>query len=114
MKAHLIVAIATLTVSSIATAQQAAPDAQSSKPSNGLVQPRGLTRAEVLADFAMWRRAGLGILSREGGGDTLELRRREAEYFRLRNGPEYVAELRRLEGPQSDRMAGASATSSTN
>ncbi|SAI60071.1 Uncharacterised protein [Bordetella ansorpii] len=62
-------------------------------------QPHELTRAEVKADLAVWRRAGMDKFWRmESTPDiySREYRTAEAEYRRMRNGPEYQQELQRL------------------
>ncbi|MBO9328445.1 hypothetical protein A6B37_19185 [Achromobacter sp. HZ01] len=57
-----------------------------------------LTRAEVLADLAIWKRAGMDKFWR--GNNTPDIYSREyrtaqAEYLRMRSGPEYQQELQR-------------------
>ena len=66
-----------------------------------------LSRAEVLADLALHRRAGLDA---QGSSEILpvgnaDYERRLAEYQRLRSGPEYLAEVRRF-GGAADAVAG--------
>ncbi|OWT65560.1 DUF4148 domain-containing protein [Candidimonas nitroreducens] len=59
------------------------------------------TRAEVLADLALWKKAGLDkFWSRRSRPNTFsrEYKAAYAEYVRLRNGPEYKAEVRRQSG----------------
>ena len=70
------------------------------------------TRAEVQADLNLWNRAGLG---QANAGDRTPdadpaYEARVAEYRRLRSGPEFVAEVRRLGGDVS-RIAGQAAAS---
>lgn len=60
---------------------------------------RGLTRAEVRADLAMWKRAGVDRFWNQS--ETPDIYSREykmayAEYVRLRSGAEYQQELERL------------------
>ena len=60
-----------------------------------------LTRAEVQADFEMWRLSGLEELNRgEAPPDTTSLayRTAEARYAALRNGPQYAELVKKLEG----------------
>lgn len=57
-----------------------------------------LTRAQVLADLAVWKKSGMSDLYRgnqEPDVYSAKYRKRYAEYLRLRNGPEYDAALRR-------------------
>ncbi|MDH0682745.1 DUF4148 domain-containing protein [Achromobacter animicus] len=58
----------------------------------------GLTRAEVQADLAVWKRAGMDKFWR--GEHTPDIYSREyrsahAEYVRMKNGEEYRQELNR-------------------
>lgn len=64
-------------------------------------------RAEVQAELALWNRAGLSL-----GGDSQEVgspdyAQRLAVYQNLRSGPEYLAELSRLQ--PSSTVAGTAA-----
>lgn len=57
-----------------------------------------LTRAQVLADLAVWKKSGMSDLYRgnqEPDVYSAKYRKRYAEYLRLSNGPEYQAALRR-------------------
>ena len=59
---------------------------------------RRLTRAQVLADLAVWKKSGMSDLYRgnqEPDVYSAKYRKRYAEYLRLSNGPEYQAALRR-------------------
>lgn len=94
-----------LTASSIGTQANAltATDQLRDKESASIAAVFGepKTRAEVRADLRLWNRAGLDKLwDREGGPDTFsrEYRAAYAEYVRLRNGPEYEAEVQRQSG----------------
>ncbi|MDG9971438.1 DUF4148 domain-containing protein [Achromobacter mucicolens] len=61
------------------------------------------SRAEVQADLAMWKKAGMArFYPRRGSVDFFSenYRSSNAEYRRLRNGPEYQAELERLRNSQ--------------
>ncbi|WP_033453287.1 DUF4148 domain-containing protein [Bordetella bronchiseptica] len=65
-----------------------------------IADDRGLTRAEVRADLAVWKRAGMDKFWNKSQTPDLysrEYRTAHAEYLRLRNGPEYEEELRRLQ-----------------
>ncbi len=88
----LLIATMAIAVSPIASVSASSI---STVPANG---DRQLTRAEVLADLEMWKRAGLQKLH-EGGEtpDTFssEYRSAYAEYIRMRNGTEYKQELQR-------------------
>nr|WP_321329763.1 DUF4148 domain-containing protein [Alcaligenes faecalis] len=59
------------------------------------------TRAEVRADLALWKKAGLDkFWAGESTPDTFsrEYRSAYAEYVQLRSGPEYNAEVQRQSG----------------
>ncbi|MDF8361181.1 DUF4148 domain-containing protein [Achromobacter anxifer] len=84
----------------LSAAASGAALAQAAPPPAGLASPYGpsLTRAEVLADLALWKRAGVDRFWR--GEETPDIYSREykaafAEYYRLRSGPEYQAEVQR-------------------
>ncbi|CCH08360.1 DUF4148 domain-containing protein [Achromobacter xylosoxidans] len=90
-KTALVLALAA-GVSGTALAQQA--------PSTALTSPYGapLTRAEVLADLALWKRAGVDRFWRgEATPDIYspEYKAAFSEYVRLRSGPDYQAEVQR-------------------
>lgn len=90
-KTALILALAA-GVSGTALAQQA--------PSTALTSPYGvaLSRAEVLADLALWKRAGVDRFWRgEATPDIYspEYKAAFSEYVRLRSGPDYQAEVQR-------------------
>lgn len=90
-KTALVLALAA-GVSGTALAQQA--------PSTALTDPYGapLTRAEVLADLALWKRAGVDRFWRgEATPDIYSPGYKAAfsEYVRLRSGPDYQAEVQR-------------------
>ena len=74
------------------------------------------TRAEVRADLAMWQRAGLSTAYNSEGFDPSapDVQRRLAEYTRLRNGPEYQAELQRIQGGEPQRAISGTAASNVN
>ncbi|MDR0225558.1 MAG: DUF4148 domain-containing protein [Burkholderiaceae bacterium] len=60
---------------------------------------RALSRAEVEADLAMWKRAGLDLYQNiDGNYWDADYQQHLAQYQRLRSGPEYLAELQRLGG----------------
>lgn len=64
---------------------------------------RQVSRAEVQADWNLWQKAGLGMYQVGEGSPAADpmYQQRYAEYQRLRSGPEYVAEVRRLGGETS-------------
>ena len=77
-----------------------ASSAIAQEPSSEVIlgQNKPLTRAEVIADFRLWQRAGLIQF------DNTHLREVFAEayqkaldrYFKLRNGPEFIEEVLRV------------------
>ncbi len=106
---HLI-AIATIAFAG-ATAATAAPMGNGNVsqevwagPAPVVANQQPLSRAEVNADMALWKRAGLDrfqLGERSLASDPM-YQQRFAEYQRLRSGPEYVAEVRRQGGDVSD------------
>lgn len=71
--------------------------------------PAPKTRAEVRADLALWQRAGMDEVTRTHSHlSPAEIERRTAEYLRLRNGPQYQAELQRQNGVLASSQAAAS------
>ncbi|WP_311223363.1 MULTISPECIES: hypothetical protein [unclassified Acidovorax] len=64
---------------------------------------RQVSRAEVQADWNLWQMAGLGQYQVGEGSPAADplYAQRLAEYQRMRSGPEYVAEVRRLGGETS-------------
>lgn len=108
----LFLALALAAFGAAAQAQPLAPAQQPGLPAAALaacdappdrlaayrgMQEKGMkTRAEVRADTMIWNRAGMDELFR--GRQRLDTtnpvyRQRNAEYVRMRNGPEYAAEL---------------------
>ncbi len=84
-------------VSGTALAQQVA---SAGAPATALTSPYGqsLTRAEVLADLALWKRAGVDKFWRgEATPDIYSAQYKAAfsEYVRLRSGLDYQAEVQR-------------------
>ena len=80
-----------------AGAQTAVPANAASTYSSGI--DRGLTRAEVQADLAVWKRAGVDRFWNQDETPDIysrEYRMAYAEYVRLRSGAEYQQELERL------------------
>ncbi|MOA14990.1 hypothetical protein D3C78_1351260 [compost metagenome] len=58
-----------------------------------------LSRAEVLADLALWNRAGMNVYTMgEYSSFDPGYEMHMAQYQKLRSGPEYQEELRRLGG----------------
>lgn len=69
-----------------------APD-RSATPGNA-----GLTRAEVVADLALWRRAGLDhyeVLATSHGLETPAYQAAHQEYLRLRNSEQFQIEVQK-------------------
>lgn len=72
-----------------------------------------VTRAEVLADYHLWRLAGLQALNRGDKGpdlESLEYRRAQAKYAWLRASPQYLALVEELSRrPGATVLAGKAA-----
>ena len=66
--------------------------------------PGAVDRATVAADRNLWLRAGLGNYGEYADMDPLHAQRM-ANYTRMRNGPEFMAELNRIEGARSRTTA---------
>ena len=66
--------------------------------------PGAMDRATVAADRNLWLRAGLGNYGEYADMDPMYARRM-ADYTRMRNGPEFTAELGRIEGARSRSTA---------
>lgn len=72
-------------------------------PVTAQVTQQPMSRIEVQADSNLWKAAGLGNYSygnRSPSSDPM-YQQRLAEYQRLRSGPAYVNEIRRLGGDVS-------------
>lgn len=94
MKLTLKMLVATV---AIAVAPIASANADSISAPTANVD-RQLTRAEVLADLEVWKRAGLPRFWDGGESPNTfspEYRAAYAEYVRMRNGAEYQQELQR-------------------
>ncbi len=88
--ARTIQTIATAIALLASFAATAAPE-RSATPGNA-----GLSRAEVTADLALWRRAGVDryeVMSLSYGMETQEYRAAYQEYLRLRNSEEFQIEV---------------------
>ncbi|WP_431103059.1 DUF4148 domain-containing protein [Roseateles noduli] len=61
--------------------------------------PKGLTRAEVLADLQIYRESGLAAaeLPETYGFDTERLREAQTKYQQLRQSPHYAELVRKFE-----------------
>ena len=113
--AKTLIAIATVAVATFAGAASAATPTLLTEQWVGaepVAQGPALSRAEVQADLNLWNRAGLG---QANAGDRTPdadpaYQASLAEYRRLRSGPEFVAEVRRLGGDVS-RIAGQAGAS---
>lgn len=109
--AKTLIAIATVAAATFAGAASAGtPINEQWGGDETVAQGPALSRAEVQADLNLWNRAGLG---QANAGDRTPdadpaYEARVAEYRRLRSGPEFVAEVRRLGGDVS-RIAGQQA-----
>ncbi|MBO9357688.1 DUF4148 domain-containing protein [Bordetella petrii] len=79
-------------------AMQSAIAGSTSTPETAFTQQAELSRAEVQADLAIWKRAGMDKFWRGNQTpDTFsrEYRMAQAEYQRMRSGTEYQQELQR-------------------
>jgi hypothetical protein len=111
--AKALIAIAAVVAATFAGAASAAtPIDEQWGGDEPVAQGPALSRAEVQADLNLWNRAGLGQVN--AGDRTPDAdptyQARVAEYQRLRSGPEFVAEVRRLGGEVS-RVAGQAGAS---
>ena len=68
-------------------------------------RPQALTRAEVVADFNLWHRAGLDQFMNTPGFDfnSAEYHQALAVYQSLRSGPAYAEELAKVRAASSAR-----------
>lgn len=98
----LAAAIASTTLALFAGAALADTSADDIAPELKAAKPSSLSRAEVQADLVLWRRAGLPAAYGENTVDSssADYQARFAEYQRLRQGPAFLAELRRIQGAQ--------------
>jgi hypothetical protein len=98
-----IAALLTLAAAGSALAQEATPD----QP----VITSQLSRAEVIADLNLWKRAGVEAYVGGEADSTLTpgYQQALAEYRRLRSGPEYLAEVRRVADQRHETVAGTPA-----
>jgi hypothetical protein len=69
------------------------------------VGPGAVSRSAVAADRNLWMRAGLGLTGEADYMSNPAYAQRLAAYTRMRNGPEYTAEITRIESGKSSRMA---------
>ena len=96
-----LLTVATLAAASFAgTASAATQSPESWFGPEPVAQGPALSRAEVLADLSLWTRAGLREYSQGERSivDSPDYAAKLAEYHRLRSGPAYQAEVRRLGG----------------
>lgn len=65
------------------------------------------SRAEVAADTQLWMRSGMSQVANRDGFDpnSAEFRHQMAAYQRMRNGPEFMAEVQRAQNTRSIGMA---------
>lgn len=95
--AAVLLATTTMAVSAQPNTSSAnANSAASSNIASVFGEPK--TRAEVLADLALWKKAGLDEFRVDYEPSitySREYRAAYADYVRMRNGPEYSAEVQR-------------------
>lgn len=67
------------------------------------------SRAEVTADTRLWIRSGMSQVANRDGFDpnSAEFRQQMAAYQRMRNGPEFMAEVQRIQMGSSRMMTSA-------
>lgn len=109
-----LIAIAALAAASFTGAASAAQQSPENwVGAEPVVTGKPLTRAEVVADLNLWNRAGLSDYNTGDNGRYADAgyARRLATYQRLRSGPEYLAEVQRLEGGARAVAGNASAAS---
>lgn len=66
-----------------------------------------MSRAEVIADLNIWRRAGLGGPVSDNPGAQAELEDRMQVYQQMRNSPAFLAEVEQVLAQQDEAGAGA-------
>ena len=100
-----ISSVSTLSRSSVVAGYMAAAPAEAKTPQEFRVgppdaQPGGVSRAETVADLNLWLRSGLGQSAYRDDFDPARgsYRAKLAMYQRLRQGPEFAAEVARLQG----------------
>ncbi|CAM4223319.1 DUF4148 domain-containing protein [Bordetella muralis] len=89
---------AILTIASVLFATASGANADPLPGGSANVGHAALTRAEVQADLAAWKRAGMERLQKRAEVDpgvyaTTDYRAHYAEYVRLRSGPDFAAEV---------------------
>lgn len=99
MTIKTLIGAASLAIASLSAAQQVVPE--------GTVAVRASkSRAEMLTEFSLWRRAGLDRYDAEGADkSTPDYQHRMAQYARMRNGPQYVVELQRIQAGRAQHAA---------
>lgn len=111
-----LIAIAALAAASFAGSASAAQQSQENwVGAEPVAVGTPLTRAEVVADLNLWNRAGLNDYNTGDNGRYADAgyARRLATYQRLRSGPEYLAEVQRVEGG-ARAVAGSASTAGVN
>ena len=103
-----IPAVSTLSRSAVMADYMASAPADARTPQEFRVgppdaQPGGLSRAEAVADLNLWLRSGLGQSAYRDDFDPMRgtYRAQVAMYQRLRHGPEFTAEVARVQGTGS-------------
>ncbi|MEJ8809934.1 hypothetical protein WKW77_02585 [Variovorax ureilyticus] len=66
-----------------------------------------MSRAEVAADERLWIRSGMGEVANRDNFDpnSAEYRQQMAAYQRMRNGPEFMAEVQRAQSTRTMSLA---------
>jgi hypothetical protein len=109
MKATLALSLAALGFTVLSQAARADTDTAAIPAYSA---PSTLTRAEVQADLALWKRAGLESAASLDSFDPTSPANasRLAQYKQWRNGSEYRAELARLQDKSMTAQAASSRT----
>ena len=71
--------------------------------------PDAMSRAEVAADTSLWIRSGMSQVANRDSFDPSSpaYRAQMAAYQRMRSGPQYMAEVQRLQGARMQQTATA-------
>ena len=99
---------------SAVTAELAASRSMMSAPQEYRVGPAdpmtgAMSRVEVAADTNLWMRSGMGQVANRDSFDPSSpaYRAQMAAYQRMRSGPQYMAEVQRLQGARMQQTATA-------
>lgn len=86
-----LIGVAAFAIASMSAAEQVVPEG-----TNAAQEPK--SRSEVLTELSLWQRAGLNQYNAEGADQSsLDYQRRMDQYAQMRNGPQYVTELQRIQ-----------------